>query len=71
MLGVVPPLTAIHSGQVKLTWLCEQFTVPLIIIVEAQQHARAYIFHMIDTQLFSDYSKKQGISQMVTSVRGL
>ena len=28
-------------------------------IVEAQQHARAYILHMIGTQLFPDYSKNK------------
>ena len=59
LLGMVPPPTAIHGGQVKLTWLREQFTIPLITYVETQQHARAYILHMIDTQLFSDYSKNK------------
>jgi len=44
---------------VKLTWLREQFIVPLITDVEAQQHACAYIFHMIGTQLFPDYSKNK------------
>ena len=37
LLGVVPPPTAIHGGQVKLTWLHEQFIVPSITDVEAQQ----------------------------------
>ena len=57
--GVMPPPTAIHGGQVKLTWLHEQFTVPPITDVEAQQHTRAYILHMIGTQLFPDYSKNK------------
>jgi len=44
---------------VKLTGLREQFTVPLITDVQAQQYARAYILHMIGTQLFLDYSKNK------------
>ena len=59
LLGVVPPPTTIHGGQVKLTWLREKFIVPPITYVKAQQHARAYIFHMIDTQLFLNYSKNK------------
>jgi len=59
LLGVVPPPTAIHGGQVKLIWLREQFTVPPITDMEAQQHAHAYILHMIGTQLFPDYSKNK------------
>jgi len=59
LLGVVPPPTAIHTRQVKLTWLRKQFTVPPITDVEAQQYALAYMLHMIDTQLFPDYSKNK------------
>ena len=59
LLSVVPPPTDIHGGQVKLPWLREQFIVPPIKDVEAQQHAHAYILHMIGTQLFSDYSKNK------------
>ena len=33
--------------------------MPPIIDVQAQQHARAYILHMIGTQLFSDYTKNK------------
>ena len=62
LLGVVPPPTVIHGGQVKLTWLREQFTVPPITDVEAQQHGRAYILHMIDTQLFPDTPRIRYIS---------
>ena len=36
LLDVVSPPTAIHGGQLKLTWLHEQFTMPLITYVEAQ-----------------------------------
>jgi len=59
LLGMVPLSTAVHNGHVKLTWLRKQFIVPPIIDVEAQQHACAYILHMIDTQLFPDYSKNK------------
>ena len=62
LLGVVPPPTAKHGGQVKLTWLYEQFTVPPITDVEAQQHAHAYILHMIGTQLFPDSPRMRYIS---------
>ena len=56
LLGMVPSPTAIQGGQVKLTWLCEEFSVVPIIEEHAQQHAHALIFHLIDTQLFPDYS---------------
>ena len=58
-MSVVPPSTAIHGEQVKLTWLREQFTEPPITDVEAQQYARAYILHMIGTRLFPNYSKNK------------
>ena len=67
LLGVVPPPMAIHGGQVKLTWLREQFTVPPITDVEAQQHARAYILydrHSVVPRLLQE----QGISKIVTSI---
>jgi len=53
---VVPPPIAMQGGQVKLTWLCEEFSVFPVTEKQAQQHARAYILHLISTQLFPDYS---------------
>ena len=56
MFGIVPPLPALSGGELKLMWLCEQFLMNLLIDVQAQQHARACILHMIDTTLFSSHS---------------
>ena len=56
LLGRETPLTSLRGGAFKLTWLCEQFSVDSLIDVQAQQHARGHILHMINTTLFSDYS---------------
>ena len=55
LFGIVPPLPALSGGELKLMWLCEQLLMNLLIDVQAQQHACAYILHMIDTTLFLDY----------------
>jgi len=36
LLGMVPPLTAIQGGQVKLTWLREEFSAVPITEEQAQ-----------------------------------
>ena len=59
LLGMVCTPMAMHDGQVKLIWYHEQFTVPPTTYMQDQQHAHTYIFHMIITQLFSDYSKNK------------
>jgi len=53
--GYRAPSEALRSGALKLTWLREQFLMDLLTDVQAQQHAHAYILHMIDTTLFLDY----------------
>ena len=49
LLRVVPLPTAIQSGQVKLTWLQEKFSVVPVTDEQAQQHAHAYILYLIGT----------------------
>ena len=53
---MAPLPTALRGGALKLMWLREQFLVDPLIDMHAQQHARAYIFHMIDTTFFPNYS---------------
>ena len=45
-----------RGGTVKLKWLHQQFSVDPLPAVQAQQYARGYILHMINTILFPDYS---------------
>jgi len=56
LLGIMPPPTAVRGGALNLMWLYEQFLMNPLTDVQAQQHACAYILHMIDTTFFLDYS---------------
>ncbi|XP_020254351.1 serine/threonine-protein phosphatase 7 long form homolog [Asparagus officinalis] len=58
LLGVAPE--TMPRGTIKLKWLRETFSVPLPVDapqILVDQHARAYIMHMIGTILFPDSSK--------------
>ncbi|XP_020272039.1 protein MAIN-LIKE 1-like [Asparagus officinalis] len=58
LLGVAPE--SIPRGNIKLKWLRETFSVSLPVDASqilVDQHARAYIIHIIGTILFPDSSK--------------
>ena len=43
LLGKEPLPTALRGGALKLTWLCEQFSMDLFTDVQAQQRIHVYI----------------------------
>jgi len=69
LLGVVPTVTAMNGGSLKLTWFRQQFTQDPLADVQAQQHAHACILHMFGTTMFPDYSTN--LLDMVTTTGGL
>ena len=56
LFDITPPPMTLRDRALKLTWFRKQFLVDLLTDMQAQQHACAYIIHMIGTTLFLDYS---------------